>query len=80
VESAFGWILKSGGRLYVGTFGKNPSSVTVKKFSPLIYCIKKFYKCSVFGAICKDNAAINVLLFNTKSVIHVNFDGSCASK
>jgi hypothetical protein len=57
----FGGILESGGRFCVRAFGRNMASVAVKMFSHLIQFIKKFYKFSIFNAICKDNAAINCI-------------------
>jgi hypothetical protein len=40
VESAFGRSLDTGGRFFVGAFGRNLASVAVKMFSHLIYFIK----------------------------------------
>jgi hypothetical protein len=56
VGSAFGGSLEPGGRFCVGAFGRNLVSVAMKTFSHLIYFIK-------ISAICKDNAAINVIGF-----------------
>jgi hypothetical protein len=53
------------------------ASVAVKMFSHLIYFIKKFYKCCTFNAICKDNAVINCVTFQSKKgSFPVRFDGS----
>jgi hypothetical protein len=43
--------LVSGGLFYVGAFGRNLASVTVKMFSHSIYIIKSFYKLCIFGTI-----------------------------
>jgi hypothetical protein len=42
-EYALGKGLKSGGRSYVGAFGRNRASVAMKKFSYLIYFLKTSY-------------------------------------
>jgi hypothetical protein len=60
------WCLESGGRFYVGTFGRNPTSVAVTMFSHLIYFTIKFYKFCTFNAICKDNAAVNCITLQHK--------------
>jgi hypothetical protein len=65
-ESAFGGSLESGGRFYVGAFGRNLASVTVKMFSHLIQFIKKFYKFCDFNAIFKYNAARNCTVVQQK--------------
>jgi hypothetical protein len=62
--------LESGGRFYTGAFGRNLASVAVKVFSNLVY-LYRFFKCYTSGAICKDNAAMNLL----NTFIPVNFDG-----
>jgi hypothetical protein len=80
-ESVFCGSLESGGRFCVGAFGRNLVSVTMKKFSHLIYFIKKFYKLCTFQGICKDNVAINcnrAYCSTQKMFIPVNFDGSYA--
>jgi hypothetical protein len=59
-ESSFGGSLESGGRFFVGAFGKNLASFAMKMFPHLIYYINEFYKCT-FNAICKENAAINCI-------------------
>jgi hypothetical protein len=61
-------ILESGGRFSVGAFGRNLASVAVKMFSHIIYSRKKFYKFFTFNSICKDNAAINCIIFQHKKV------------
>jgi hypothetical protein len=61
-ESAFGGSLESGGPFCVRTFGRDVVSVAVKMFTDI------FYEFCTFNAICKDNAAINCLLLNTKEV------------
>jgi hypothetical protein len=60
--------LESGGQFCVGAFGRNLASVVMKMFSHLIYFAKKFYKFCTFGAICKDNAAINCITVKHKNV------------
>jgi hypothetical protein len=71
--------MESGGRFCVVAFDRNLASVAVKIFSHLIYFIKKLYKCCTFNAVCKDNAAINCIIFQHKKVsFPVNFDGSYA--
>jgi hypothetical protein len=66
-ESAFGGSLESGGRFFVGTFGRNLDRVAVKMFSDIIYFTKKFYKFCTLSAICKDNAAINCIAVQHKN-------------
>lgn len=67
-------VVESGG-CFVLMFGRNLASVAMKIFK-FNYFVKIFDKFGIFSVICKDNSAINVLMFNTKSFILVKFDGS----
>jgi hypothetical protein len=60
---------ETGGRFCVGAFGRNPASVAVQTFSPLIFFIKKLDECCTFNAICKANAAINRSTLQHKNFI-----------
>jgi hypothetical protein len=55
----------SGSQFCVGASGRNLASVAVKMSLHLIYFTKTFYKFCTSNAICKDNAAINCITFNT---------------
>jgi hypothetical protein len=68
------WSLESGGRLCVGGFSRNVVLVAVNMLT-LSLVFKKCYQCT-FNSNCKYNAAVVILLFNTKMYIPVNFDGS----
>jgi hypothetical protein len=61
--------LESGGRFYVGAFGRNLASVAVKIFT-FDVLVKKHYKCCDFNAICKDNVAINCITVQHKKKVH----------
>jgi hypothetical protein len=62
----FGGSLESGGRFFVGAFGRNLALVAVKMFSHLIYFINKFYKFCTFNAIYEDDAEINCITLQHK--------------
>jgi hypothetical protein len=62
----FGGSMDSGGRFWVGAFGRNLASVAVRMFSHFAYFKKKCYKCCSFNAICKYNAAINCVTVQHK--------------
>jgi hypothetical protein len=59
--------LVSGGRLYVGDFGRKQASVAVKMVSHSFY-FRNFINFELFSTICKDNVEISCL-----SVSHKNF-------
>jgi hypothetical protein len=58
-------ILESGGRFCVSAFGVFSRREDVLTFNSL-YFMNKFYTFCTLNTISKDNAVINVLLFNTK--------------
>jgi hypothetical protein len=66
VGSAFGGSLESDCRFCVDAFGRNLTSVAVKMFSNLIYCIKKCYTFCTFNDTCKDNSAIDFIVVRHK--------------
>jgi hypothetical protein len=57
---------ESGGRFFVGAFGRNLTSVAVNMFSDLLHFINTFYKCTS-NAIFKDSAEMNCIS-STKKV------------
>jgi hypothetical protein len=65
--------MESGGRFCVVTL-----AVAMKTFSHSVYFMKAFCKYCTFSAICKDNVAINVILFNRKQFVISTFDWSYA--
>jgi hypothetical protein len=61
--------LESRDRFCVGASTRNMTSVAVNMYSNFVYVIKRdFYKLCTFNAMCKDNAAINCIFFNTNEV------------
>jgi hypothetical protein len=58
--------MESSSGFCVRAFGRNPVSVAVKMFSHLICCVNKYYKNCTSNAICKDNDAINCIIFQNK--------------
>jgi isocitrate lyase len=59
-----GGSLESGSHFCVGASGGNLASVAMKMSSNLIY-LEVFY---IFITVCKDIAAVNLLLFNIKTI------------
>lgn len=62
----FGWSLDLDIWFYVGVFGRNVASVTMKRFLHLTYFIKKFYKYHIFSVIGKDSSALNCITVQHK--------------
>jgi hypothetical protein len=69
----FGGSLESGGRIFVGAFGRNLALVAMNMFSRLIYFAKTFYKSCSSSEICKINAAISYINFQHKTTFSRQF-------